>query len=96
MINEDKRRFMRMTVEAVATITELESGQQYQGVCQDLSATGLSVAVNEPIEANTMVDIFIDSSGEMIQPLHAHANVIRCTQEQEGQWIVGLEITQFN
>ena len=43
-----------------------------------------------------MVDIFIDSSGEMIQPLHAHANVIRCTQEQEGQWIVGLEITQFN
>ena len=24
MINEDKRRFMRMTVEAVATITELE------------------------------------------------------------------------
>ncbi|MEJ6474769.1 PilZ domain-containing protein [Pseudoalteromonas piscicida] len=96
MINEDKRRFMRMSVDAVAKLTELETGRTHQGVCHDLSATGLSVTISDPIEANTIVDIFIDSSGDMIQPLSAHANVIRCSQEQDNQWIVGLEITQFN
>ena len=56
----------------------------------------LSVTVSDPIEANSTVDIFIDSSGDMIQPLSAHATVIRCSQEQDEQWIVGLEITKFN
>lgn len=96
MINEDKRRFMRMSVDAVAKLTELESGKVHQGVCHDLSATGLSVTVSDPIEANSTVDIFIDSSGDMIQPLSAHATVIRCSQEQDDQWVVGLEITKFN
>ncbi|RRS07082.1 PilZ domain-containing protein [Pseudoalteromonas sp. J010] len=96
MINEDKRRFMRMSVDAVAQLRELESGKTHQGVCHDLSATGLSVTISDPVEANTVVDIFIDSSGDMIQPLSAHATVIRCSQEQDGQWIAGLEITKFN
>ena len=55
MINEDKRRFMRMSVDAVAKLTELESGKVHQGVCHDLSATGLSVTVSDPIEANSTV-----------------------------------------
>ncbi|WP_440053402.1 PilZ domain-containing protein [Pseudoalteromonas sp. T1lg65] len=96
MIHDDKRRFMRMTVKAEARITELESGRVYRGFCHDLSATGMSVVLDEPLEPNVTVEVYIESSGDMIQPLKAHAKIIRCTQEQDEQWTVGLEITQFN
>ncbi|CAH9054800.1 hypothetical protein PSECIP111951_01111 [Pseudoalteromonas holothuriae] len=96
MLHEDKRRFMRMMVNAQARLTLLESGLTFEGKCHDLSATGLSIEVTEPVEANTMIEIHIDSTSDAIPPLNAHANVVRCAQEQEGQFMLGLEIIEFN
>ncbi|CAM4152469.1 PilZ domain-containing protein [Pseudoalteromonas byunsanensis] len=96
MLHEDKRRFMRMMVNARARLTILETGLTFEGKCHDLSATGLSIEVSEPIEPNTMMEVHINSSSASIPPLNAHANVVRCAQEQDGRYILGLEITQFN
>ncbi|OHU86581.1 MULTISPECIES: PilZ domain-containing protein [Pseudoalteromonas] len=96
MLHEDKRRFMRMMVNAKARLTILETGLTFEGKCHDLSATGLSIEVSEPVEPNTMMEVHINSSSTAIPPLNAHANVVRCAQEQDGTYILGLEITQFN
>jgi hypothetical protein len=96
MLHEDKRRFMRMLVDTKARLTVLESGQRLEGICHDLSATGLSIEVSEPVEPDTMIEVHIDSTSEAIPPLNAHARVIRCSNEQEEKYTLGLEITQFN
>ncbi|WMN60389.1 PilZ domain-containing protein [Pseudoalteromonas xiamenensis] len=96
MIHEDKRRFMRMNVNTQATITVLDTGQKLQAHCQDLSATGMSLLVSEPVEVNAMLEVYIDSSGSTTPPLSAHARVLRVTQEGDGEYIVGVEISKFN
>ncbi|TMP79830.1 PilZ domain-containing protein [Pseudoalteromonas phenolica] len=96
MLYEDKRRFMRMMVNAEAKISILEQQITLTGRCIDLSATGLSVAVEEPLEVETVVDAHINSTSASIPPLNAHTKIVRCTQEEEGQYILGLEIIQFN
>ena len=96
MLYEDKRRFMRMMVNAEAKISILEQQITLTGRCIDLSATGLSVAVEEPLEVETVVDVHINSTSASIPPLNAHTKIVRCTQEEEGQYIFGLEIIQFN
>lgn len=96
MLFEDKRRFMRMMVNAEAKISILEQQITLTGRCIDLSATGLSVAVEEPLEVETVVDVHINSTSASIPPLNAHTKIVRCTQEEEGQYIFGLEIIQFN
>ncbi|MBE0367502.1 PilZ domain-containing protein [Pseudoalteromonas sp. MMG013] len=96
MLHEDKRRFMRMMVNAKAQIKLLESGLTLEGICNDLSATGLSIEIEEPIEMDTLVEVYIDSNSSSTPPLNAHAKVVRCTQEQEPGYLLGLEITQFN
>ncbi|MFC3032367.1 PilZ domain-containing protein [Pseudoalteromonas fenneropenaei] len=96
MLHEDKRRFMRMSVNTTATVTVLESGHKVKAKCQDLSATGMSLVVSEPVEVNTMIEVFIDSSGNAIPPLSVHAKVLRVTQDNEEEYIWGIEINQFN
>ena len=96
MLYEDKRRFMRMMVNAEAKISILEQQITLTGRCIDLSATGLSVAVEEPLEVETVVDVHINSTSASIPPLNAHTKIVRCTQDDEGQYILGLEIIQFN
>lgn len=96
MLHEDKRRFMRMNINADARVTVLETGFKLAAKCQDLSATGMSLVVTEPMDVEAMVEIHIPSSGANVAPLVAHAKVLRVRQEQDGEYIVGVEITQFN
>jgi hypothetical protein len=96
MLHEDKRGFMRMMVNAQAKITVLEQQLSLEGTCLDLSATGLSIAVEQPLEVDTVLDIHINSSGSSTPPLNAHTKVVRCSQDEQGQYVLGLEIIQFN
>lgn len=96
MLHEDKRRFMRMNINADAQVKVVETGYKLAAKCQDLSATGMSLIVNEVIDVDSMLEIHIPSSGSNVMPLVAHARVLRVRQEQDGEYIVGVEITQFN
>ncbi|CCQ12363.1 hypothetical protein PALB_32640 [Pseudoalteromonas luteoviolacea B = ATCC 29581] len=96
MLHEDKRRFMRMNINTQATITVLETGHKLTAHCQDLSATGMSLVVEEPIEVDAVVEVHIESSGGTVLPLNVHAKVLRVAQESDEEYIVGVEITEFN
>ncbi|MBQ4836879.1 MULTISPECIES: PilZ domain-containing protein [Pseudoalteromonas] len=98
MIHEDKRRFMRMMVNAQAELTVNQSGEKLLGTCQDLSATGLSIEIEHPLEIGEMVAVFINSKSTTIPPFNASAKVVRCSSNEatEDSYVVGLEIVQFN
>ena len=96
MLNEDKRRFMRMLLNAKATVFVPEQEMTLSGICIDLSATGLSVSIDSPLEIDTLVDVSINSSSESVQPFNARTHVVRCTQNQSEEYILGLEIVQIN
>ena len=98
MFSEDKRNFRRMQINAQAKLQTLEpiAGNQYQAICVDLSATGLSLHLDELLELGTLVKVNIDSTSDSIAPLEATAKVIRASTESDGTVTAGLEIIQLN
>ncbi|MDK1286042.1 PilZ domain-containing protein [Pseudoalteromonas umbrosa] len=98
MIHEDKRRFMRMMVNAQAELTVSQSGEKFLGTCLDLSATGLSVEIEHPLEVGELVTVFINSKSTTIPPFNASAKVVRSSSNEDvaERYVVGLEIVQFN
>lgn len=98
MLNEDKRNFRRMQLNAQAKLTTLEpvTDQHFDAVCVDLSATGLSLQLDELLELGTIVKVNIDSTSPAIAPLDATAKVVRASKESDGTVTAGLEIIQFN
>ncbi len=94
MITQGERRnFIRMAVKAEVTIIRTD-GTKWSGRSHNLSATGLSVALQEALEMGEEVEIFIDSSGEGIRPLEATASVVRVEPDGDG-YEIGLEIGDY-
>ncbi|SFC66380.1 PilZ domain-containing protein [Pseudoalteromonas denitrificans] len=98
MLYEDKRNFFRMMVNAQVQINLLdsESGRQLDGVCRDLSATGMSIELDEPLEVNTELKIKVDSTNNGVPSLDAIAKVIRCTSLESQEYLIGLEFIEMN
>jgi hypothetical protein len=98
MFTEDKRNFRRMQVNTSAKLTtiEPETGIIYDAQCVDLSATGLSLHLDELLELNTVLQVNIESTHPSIAPLSATAKVIRASKEEDGTITAGLEILTFN
>ncbi|NMR25173.1 PilZ domain-containing protein [Pseudoalteromonas sp. NEC-BIFX-2020_015] len=98
MLNEEQRNFKRMQINAQAKLVTIEpiSDQHFDAMCVDLSATGLSVHLDELLEVGTIVRVNINSTSANIAPLDATAKVIRASKENDGTVTAGLEIMHFN
>lgn len=95
---DDKRNFFRMMVNSPCQIqvNDDESSRTMQAVCKDISATGMSLEVDEPsIEIGTQVTVSIDSNSSQIPSLSAVAAVVRCVPETDSSCIVGVEISEM-
>lgn len=95
---DDKRNFFRMMVNSPCQIqvNDEESSRTMQAVCKDISATGMSLEVDEPsIEIGTQVTVSIDSNSSQIPSLAAVASVVRCVPETDSSCIVGVEISEM-
>ncbi|TXH98709.1 MAG: PilZ domain-containing protein [Rheinheimera sp.] len=99
MLNRnDKRNYFRMMVNAEVQmmINDPESGRVFSGICRDLSATGMAVEVDEPLEMGTLIHLRLESTNSSIVPLDAHAKVVRCSQEAEDLYQLGLIFMELN
>ena len=98
MFTEDKRNYRRMQVNTPANLTSIEpvSGLNYTAKCIDLSATGLSLQLDELLELNSIWLVDIASTHPSIAPLKATVKVIRASTEEDGTITAGLEIVEFN
>ncbi|QJR79473.1 PilZ domain-containing protein [Alteromonas pelagimontana] len=96
---DDKRNFFRMMVNSPCQIeiNDEESSRTLHSVCKDISATGMSLEVEEPsIELGTQVKVSIDSNSSQIPSLSALATVVRCEPESDSSCIIGVEISEMN
>ncbi|WP_372771237.1 PilZ domain-containing protein [Pseudoalteromonas sp.] len=98
MLYEDKRNFFRMLVNAEAQLVILDSatGRKIDGVCRDLSASGMSIEIDEPIEVATQVKVRIDATNNSVPSLDALAKVVRCSEVEEKEYLLGLEVLEIN
>jgi c-di-GMP-binding flagellar brake protein YcgR len=94
----DKRNFFRMLVNANVQIliNDPESGREIDGICRDLSATGMALEIDEPLEMGTMLHLKLESSNPSVEALDAHAKVIRCSQESEDLYQIGVLFVELN
>lgn len=95
----ENRNFMRMAVNAAATVTftEGKGEQQLQGRCLDLSAEGLSLQLPASGEIGDSLCAEIGSSGS-IAPLKVTAEVVRSQrlEDNSGDFILGCRIISMD
>ena len=94
----DNRHYFRMMVNADVKlmINDPETGRVIDGICRDLSATGMSVEVDEPLEMGLMLHVRLESTNSSLVPLDAHAKVVRCGAESEDVYLLGLLFIELN
>jgi hypothetical protein len=77
-------------------IVDDESTRSLQAVCKDISATGMSLEIDESsIEMGTMVNVYIESTNSQIPSLTAETKVVRCEAIDDNSCIVGVEILEM-
>ncbi len=96
--HDDQRSFYRMMVNAECKLTVLdaETTQTYNAVCRDLSANGMAVEVDSALDGGKQVEISITSTNSQIPSLKAEGKILRCSQESDAIWLLGIEISEIN
>jgi hypothetical protein len=88
---EEKRNFIRMTLNASATLT-LTDNSVIDVTCIDLSAGGMSIEANHAVELGASVHVSIQSPNEQFRSMDADGKVLRCLALEDGQYDIGIEI----
>lgn len=87
----DRRAFRRMAIESPLQI--IFNGQTKQGICLDLSATGMSIEVSDSgYQVNDVVEVQLGHGTATAPPLSGEAKIIRVTAEGE-KYILAVELT---
>lgn len=94
----DSRHYYRMMVNADVQlmIKDPEAGRCIDGICRDLSASGMSVEIDEPLEMGTLINVRLESANSSVSPLDATAKVMRCAQESDDCYQLGLAFMALN
>ncbi len=92
----DSRNFFRMMVNTnmEIEIADADAGRKLEAVCRDLSATGMAAETDEPIEIGTSLICRVEGASPELPALKASATVVRCSQEESGAYIIGIEILE--
>lgn len=88
---EEKRDFIRMTMDATATLT-LEDGTNLAVKVVDLSATGMHLESNRAIAVNANVVVLVESPNAQFNSMEAQCAVVRCIELSETKFDIGLEV----
>lgn len=96
---DDKRNFYRMMVNSPCQVSILDNSDStgMQAVCRDISATGMSIELEQKeIVLGSMLEVVIESNNEQIPSLVAKAKVVRCDTQNDDCCLVGVEISEMN
>ena len=87
----EKRDFHRMQVNSEIEITDSQ-GNSFEGVCRDLSATGMQLYVDREVAVGEELQTVLHPSSDQFPPLEAVCEVIRCEAEGDG-FLLGTNIS---
>lgn len=91
----EKRDFIRMKVNAPANVSIEEDGVSADGICNDLSGSGMLLTIDQklPIDSELLVTL---SSGTGDEPmLQARCTIARLQQAADDKCLLGLEIQEI-
>ena len=90
LAESEKRIFQRMIIDKPVTIS-CKNGV-IAGICQDLSANGMSVEVEQnKIATGDEVNVSLSASDARVPPLEATAKVVRIVSAAGDNEVIGLE-----
>ena len=95
---DDKRNFYRMMLnsEVLVTIIDDETNRQLTATCRDMSATGMAIEMEYPLDLGTNVRVRVESSSQNIQSLDARGKVVRVDEESNDCYLVGVKIEDLD
>ena len=92
---DEKRDFIRMTVDCDLTLSELEGGRHYQGRCVNLSSTGAMVLLDEAPAMGQCLELHIAPRLALVPALNALVKVVRVLPAVDGGYEVGMSIVEM-
>lgn len=90
----EKRDFIRMKVNAQLTITREDNKASINGVCRDLSGTGMLLEVSEAIPEGTRLHTSLPSQNDNFPAFESVVSVTRCTDQGDGRYMLGVNIEE--
>ena len=94
---EEKRSFVRMRLDTIVTFTIKGKGDQaYHGSSQDLSATGLYMTTEEPLEVGDEVELIMNANSQQLPPFVAEGKVVRCIADDTEAALFHISIKLSN
>ncbi|MFB2863941.1 PilZ domain-containing protein [Aeromonas sp. MdU4] len=80
---KERRAFARMVINAPVTVYQQQL--VLEGICRDLSANGMGIAVSEhQLDINQPIRISLATNSNLLPPFEAHARIIRVLEEEGG------------
>jgi hypothetical protein len=77
-------------------IIDDEANSKVLVTCRDLSATGIAIEMQHPLEINTAVRISVQSVNNAVQHLNATGKVVRVTEDSPNCYLIGVNITEID
>ena len=90
--DDDKRDFRRMVMDCSASFHLAGEENPRVAVVKDLSAGGVLLLADEPLDVGAQLRIEIRPTAEITPPLVADLEVVRCDPSQEGGYSVACTI----
>ncbi len=90
----EKRDFIRMQIDTPITLSQ--GGQVIQGVCQDLSSTGMQVLAATQFNMGDRIRVQIPSEHAELKGLDAQTEVVRVGTSEDGRQSLGLAILSMS
>lgn len=88
----EKRDYLRMTLDTPIRVDT--QGQTLEGLCLNLSGTGLLIALDTPVDLGQVLEINLSSAHGHNPTFHAVTEVKWVNPAEKG-FLVGLAITQL-
>ena len=86
---KERRAFARMLINAPVTVYQQQ--QELEGICRDLSANGMGIAVSEhQFDITQPIRISLATYSNLLPPFEAQARIIRVLEE-EGHLLLAVE-----
>ena len=92
---DEKRDFIRMKVDTQIILAVDDGKLKVEGLCKDLSGTGMLIEVDQEVNKGTMCSTTLPSNNEAFPALDARVKVLRCIQVSENKYQLGAEILEI-
>lgn len=91
----EKRDFIRMKINTPAEVQVERDGTITQGICNDLSGSGMLLTVDEDLPVDSDLIVTVGESNSSGPSLRARCTIARSQPASDNKYLLGLEIQEI-